>query len=57
MSRRSLKVSMGLPGAIPLVSGVLTMMDLSDPVLSTAGLPAQAVLDSNLRFFLVDCAW
>jgi hypothetical protein len=48
---------MGLPGAIPLVSGVLTMMDLSDPVLSTAGLPAQAVLDSNLRFFLVDCAW
>ncbi|HKW82156.1 MAG TPA: DUF4345 domain-containing protein, partial [Burkholderiaceae bacterium] len=30
--------------------GVLTMMGLHDPIYAAAGLPAHALLDSNLRF-------
>jgi hypothetical protein len=38
-------------GAIPVVTGVITMFGLSDPLYASAGIPANAVLDSNLRFF------
>ena len=51
MSRRALQAVTALLGAIPLVTGVLTMLGLSDPIYATAGLPAHALLDSNLRFF------
>lgn len=38
-------------GAIPVITGILTMLGLSDPIYSSAGIPANALLDSNLRFF------
>jgi hypothetical protein len=38
-------------GAVPVATGVLTMLGLSDPIYSSAGIPANALLDSNLRFF------
>ena len=50
MSRRPLQVTMGLLGVIPVVTGGLTMMGLADPIYAAAGLPANALLDSNLRF-------
>ena len=51
MSRRTLQITSGLLGVIPVVTGALTMMGLADPIYAAAGLPAHALLDSNLRFF------
>jgi hypothetical protein len=50
VSRRRLQIASGLLGVIPVVTGVLTMMGLADPIYAAAGLPAHALLDSNLRF-------
>ncbi len=50
MSRRPLQIVSGLLGVIPVVTGALTMMGLADPIYAAAGLPAHALLDSNLRF-------
>jgi FtsH-binding integral membrane protein len=50
VSRRSLQIVLGLLGVIPVVTGVLTMMGLADPIYTAAGLPVHALLDSNLRF-------
>ena len=50
MSRFPLQIASGLLGVIPVVTGVLTMMGLADPIYAAAGLPAHALLDSNLRF-------
>jgi hypothetical protein len=51
MSRRALQVATGALGVIPVLTGMLTMLGLSDPIYAAAGLPAHALLDSNLRFF------
>ena len=51
MSRRALQVVTGLLGAIPVLTGALTMLGLSDPIYASANLPPHALLDSNLRFF------
>jgi hypothetical protein len=51
MKKRPLQMAMCALGAIPVVTGILTMLGLSDPIYSSAGLPADALLDSNLRFF------
>lgn len=51
MSKRALQVSMAVLGAVPLGTGIVTMLGLSDPIYASAGLPANALLDSNLRFF------
>jgi hypothetical protein len=50
VNRRPLQVVTGLLGIIPVVTGVFTMMGLSDPIYTAAGLPRHALLDSNLRF-------
>lgn len=50
VNRVPLQVLTGLLGTIPVVTGVLTMMGLSDPIYATAALPPHALLDSNLRF-------
>jgi hypothetical protein len=50
VSRRPLQIASGLLGVIPVVTGVLTMMGLSDPIYAAAGLPVHSLLDSNLRF-------
>jgi hypothetical protein len=51
VSRRTLQITSGLLGVIPVVTGALTMMGLADPIYAAAGLPAHALLDNNLRFF------
>jgi len=50
VSRRPLQIVSGMLGVIPIVTGALTMMGLADPIYAAAGLPAHALLDSNLRF-------
>jgi predicted membrane channel-forming protein YqfA (hemolysin III family) len=51
MNKRPLQIAMCTLGAIPVITGILTMLGLSDPIYSSAGIPANALLDSNLRFF------
>ena len=42
---------MAVLGAIPVLTGIVTLFGLADPIYASAGLPANALLDSNLRFF------
>lgn len=51
MSKRALQIATGVLGAVPVLTGIVTMFGLSDPIYASAGLPANALLDSNLRFF------
>jgi hypothetical protein len=51
MSKRALQITMTLLGAIPVITGILTMFGLSDPLYASAHLAANPLLDSNLRFF------
>lgn len=51
MSRRNLQIAMAILGAIPVLTGIISMLGLSDPLYASAGIPANALLDSNLRFF------
>jgi uncharacterized protein YjeT (DUF2065 family) len=51
MNKRGLQIATGLLGAIPVLTGIITMFGLSDPIYAAAKIPANALLDSNLRFF------
>jgi predicted membrane channel-forming protein YqfA (hemolysin III family) len=51
MSKKALQITSGLLGAIPVLTGIITMFGISDPIYAGAGIPANALLDSNLRFF------
>ena len=51
MNKRSLQIVTALLGAIPVLTGIIGMFGLSDPLYASAGIPANAALDSNLRFF------
>ena len=51
MNKRGLQIATALLGVIPVVTGIITMFGLSDPLYASAGIPANATLDSNLRFF------
>ena len=51
MNKRGLQIEMALLGAIPVLTGIIGMFGLSDPLYASVGIPANAVLDSNLRFF------
>ena len=46
-----LKAATATLALIPLATGVLGLMGLSDPLYAPLHLPADATLDSNLRFF------
>ncbi len=50
-NRTALQWSTGALALIPLATGALTMMGVRDPLYGTLQLPANALLDSNLRFF------
>jgi hypothetical protein len=51
MSRRALQVATSLLAAIPVGTGVVTLMGVADPIYADLALPRHALLDSNLRFF------
>jgi len=51
MSKRPLQITMAVLGAIPLITGILTMLGLGDPIYASTQIPQNALLDSNLRFF------
>jgi hypothetical protein len=51
MNKRGLQIATAFLGAIPIVTGIIGMFGLSDPIYASAKIPANALLDSNLRFF------
>ena len=50
-SLRKLQLVTALLALVPIVTGVLTMLGIHDPIYRGRGLPADPLLDSNLRFF------
>jgi uncharacterized protein YjeT (DUF2065 family) len=51
MGRRPLQIATALLALIPILTGIITMLGVSDPLYASSGVPAMPVLDSNLRFF------
>jgi len=51
MSKRALQIATALLGAVPVITGVVGLMGLSDPLYAALKLPQGATLDSNMRFF------
>ncbi|KJC37037.1 membrane protein [Bradyrhizobium sp. LTSP885] len=51
MGKRALQITTAVLALVPTVTGVITMLGVSDPLYASAGVPALPVLDSNLRFF------
>jgi hypothetical protein len=51
MSKLGLQISMGVLAAVPVLTGLIGLTGLRDPIYASAGLPADMMLDSNLRFF------
>jgi uncharacterized protein YjeT (DUF2065 family) len=51
MGRRALQIATALLALVPVLTGLITMLGVSDPLYASSGVPALPVLDSNLRFF------
>ncbi|MBV9562902.1 MAG: DUF4345 domain-containing protein [Bradyrhizobium sp.] len=51
MSKRWLQVATAILALIPIGTGIVTMLGISDPIYASGGVPALPILDSNLRFF------
>jgi hypothetical protein len=51
MNRRNLQIATAVLAAVPVVTGVLGLSGLGDPLYAALALPADATLDSNLRFY------
>jgi hypothetical protein len=50
MSKRLLQILTAILGAVPVLTGIIGLFGLADPIYADAGIPAIALLDSNLRF-------
>ena len=50
MTRRSLQTFTAVLALIPVLTGVLTMLGIDDPLYHASGLPRDVLLDGNLRF-------
>ncbi|NEU99637.1 DUF4345 domain-containing protein [Bradyrhizobium sp. UFLA 03-164] len=51
MGRRALQIATAALALVPILTGIITMLGVSDPLYAGSGVPALPVLDSNLRFF------
>ncbi len=50
MNKRPLQVVSAVMGLVPVVTGLVQMMGIHDPLYASLNLPADATLDSNMRF-------
>ncbi len=50
MNKRPLQIFSGLLGIVPVASGLVQLMGIHDPLYAGLHLPADATLDSNMRF-------
>ena len=51
MGRFPLQVCTVVLSLIPIITGVVTLLGIKDPLYRPLGLPSAPILDSNLRFF------
>ncbi len=51
MTKRALQYTTAVLGLIPVITGCVTLMGVTDPLYVAAGIPHDPLLDSNLRFF------
>ncbi len=51
MERRALQIVTAILGLVPVATGLIGMSGISDPIYASMGLPANPLIDSNLRFF------
>ena len=49
-NKRALQIVSALMGTVPIVTGLVQMMGIHDPLYASLNLPADATLDSNMRF-------
>ncbi|AVR97545.1 DUF4345 domain-containing protein [Pseudoduganella armeniaca] len=50
MTKKALQVVTAMLGLVPLGTGLIGLMGLSDPLYASLGIPAAPILDSNPRF-------
>ena len=50
MNKRPLQIVTALTGTVPVITGIVQMMGVHDPLYASLHLPADATLDSNMRF-------
>ncbi len=51
MNRRALQACLVILGLVPIITGVLGLMGVDDPLYASLGLPRDTLLDSNMRFY------
>ncbi len=51
MNKRNLQIAMAVLGAVPVLTGLIGLMGLADPLYARLNITLDATLDSNLRFF------
>jgi uncharacterized protein YjeT (DUF2065 family) len=51
MSKKPLQIITTILGLVPLITGIVTMLGVKDPIYTSAAIPVVPLLDSNLRFF------
>jgi hypothetical protein len=50
MNKRALQIVSALMGTVPVITGLVQLMGINDPLYASLNLPADATLDSNMRF-------
>ncbi len=50
MNKRPLQIVSAIMGTVPVITGLVQMMGIHDPLYASLNLPADATLDSNMRF-------
>jgi uncharacterized protein YjeT (DUF2065 family) len=51
MSRKILQIVTAILAIVPLITGIITMLGIHDPLYASLNLPMSPALDGNLRFF------
>ena len=50
MNKRPLQIVSAVMGAVPVITGIVQLMGIHDPLYAHLHLPEDATLDSNMRF-------
>ncbi|MGH2522433.1 MAG: DUF4345 domain-containing protein [Anaerolineales bacterium] len=51
MNRKALQAYFIILGLVPVITGILGLMGVDDPLYASLGLPRNALLDGNMRFY------
>ena len=51
MSKRNLQIATAILALVPIITGLIGLTGLNDPLYAALHLPHDATLDSNLRFY------